>query len=120
MLWTVAAPAMTLVPAPEQPLNSTKDPVQPVLQAAVYVLLTVAPVSLFAWLFLFVFNQFVGSILAVLSFALLGNFICLRTFDGAGLERLGMPWNRPGFVNTWRGILLGFGSAALVVVIPLM
>ncbi len=78
---------------------------QPLLQAAVYILLCVGPVWLFSWLFIFVANNFVGSVLAVMCSALLGNFFCLRAFDGVGLERLGLPFNRRGMAKfvAWRG-----------------
>ena len=111
---------MTPVPTPEPPVTTRRAPFQPALQAAVYILLTVAPVWLFSWVFIFVFNQFAGSVLAVLTAALFANFFCFRAFDGVGLERLGLPWNRPGLINSSRGVALGFGAAALVIAVPLI
>ncbi len=111
---------MTFVPPPEETVKSTRDYARPVLQAGVYILLCVAPVWLFSWLFLFIGNNFAGSVLAVLCAALLGNFFCLRTFDGVGLERLGMPFNRPALSNSTIGLGLGFAAAALVIMVPLL
>ncbi len=98
----------------------TRDPVQPLLQAGVYILLCVAPVFFFGWLFLFVGNVFAGSVLAVFSAALLGNAFCLRIFDGVGLDRLGIPWNDAALRNARTGLALGFAAAALVVAIPMV
>ena len=120
---------MPILPTPEERIpetlaadsfaEPTRDPVQPILQAAVYVLLCVAPVWLFGWLFLFAFNILAGSVLAVVCAALLGNFFCLRTFDGVGLERVGMPLNRMGLRNSLTGLALGCAAAAIVIALPL-
>ena len=111
---------MTILPEPEQTIQRTRDPVQPLLQAAVYTLLCLAPVWLFSWLLIYVAGVFAGSVFAVLCAALLGNFFCFRTFDGVGLERLGLPFNRPGLFNSLTGLGLGFAAASFVIVVPLL
>lgn len=98
----------------------TRDPVPPLLQAGVYILLCVAPVFFFGWLFLFVGNVFAGSVLAVLCAAVLGNLFCFRIFDGMGLENLGLPFNEAGLRNARTGLALGCGAASLVILVPLL
>ncbi len=90
------------------------------VQAGVYVLLYSAPLFFFGWLFLYVGNNIAGPVCAILFFALIGNFLCFRIFDGVGLDRLGMPLNRPGLYNSATGLTLGFAAAAFVVVVPLL
>jgi membrane protease YdiL (CAAX protease family) len=96
------------------------DPSRPLIQAGVYILLCYAPVFFFGWIFLFVGNLLAGSVLAILFFSLLGNFLCFRIFDGKGLEALSMPFNRPGLYNSLTGAALGFMGAALVLLIPML
>lgn len=97
-----------------------RDPSRPLIQAGVYILLCYAPVFFFGWLFLFVGNLLAGSVLAILFFSLLGNFLCFRIFAGRGLDALGMPLNRAGAYNSLTGLTFGFMGAAFVVLAPLV
>ncbi len=97
----------------------TRDPLQPVIRAGVYILLCYAPVFFLGWLFVFVFNFLAGSILAIFSFALVGNLLCLRIFEEKGLEAVGLPLNRPALFNALTGTALGLVAALLVVLPPL-
>ncbi len=96
------------------------DPVQTLIQAGVYILLYAAPIILLGGIFNFVGGQFLGAISAILFFALLSNFLCLRIFDGVNLSRIGVPFNNSGLRNSLSGVTLGFAAAAFVVLIPLL
>ncbi len=97
-----------------------RDPIQPLLQAGVYILFAGTAVFFLGWLFFNIFNLLLGSILSVLAAALVGNFLCLRIFEDKGFEALGMPLNRGGAYNTATGLGLGFGAAALVLLALLL
>ncbi len=97
----------------------TRDPVQPLIRAGVYIILCYGPVFFFGWLFLFVGNLLAGSILAIFSFSLFANFLCLRIFEERGLDAMAMPLNRPALFNALTGTALGLGAALLVVLPPL-
>ncbi len=97
----------------------TRDPIQPLIRAGVYIILCYAPVFFYGWLFLFVGNLLAGSILAIFSFSLFANFLCLRIFEEKGLEAMAMPANRPALFNALTGTALGLLAALLVVLPPL-
>lgn len=118
MLWKVGLAQCLAIS--RRCVDVDRDPVRPLLQAGVYILLSVSPIFLLGGLFTSVANLFAGSILTVFSAAILSNFFCLRIFEGAGLDHMGMPLNRLGVRNSLTGLILGFTAAAIVMLIPLL
>jgi membrane protease YdiL (CAAX protease family) len=108
-LGTAAPPAMT----------SRKDPIQVAIRVAVYIVLFIVSSMMFGWA-LASAGYLVGIIATSVLAAGFANWLSLRIFEGRHLVDAGLWWNSASSTNLGLGLAGGAGSAAAVLLPPLL